>query len=119
MVGAIALGETPEEINQMSALETTADPAPTSFKIHLLDVGPTKYGDAILCQFGSRSVLIDGAHPGNYKDYGPEHPSLQSQIASLLGQSSDHVRVDLLIVTHAHSDHIGCLSYLVNNDILT
>lgn len=103
----------------MSTPETLADPTASSFKVHLLDVGPTKYGDAVLCQFGKTSVLIDGAHPGNYKDYGPEHPALQSQIASILKQSEDQVHVDLLIISHAHSDHIGCLSYLVNNDILT
>lgn len=40
--------------------------AAKSCKIHLLDVGRYEYGDAVLCRFGNRTVLIDGAHPGDY-----------------------------------------------------
>ena len=35
--------------------------ASQSFKVWLLDVGPEEYGDAVLCQFGNKTVLIDGA----------------------------------------------------------
>ncbi len=90
-----------------------------SVAVHLLDVGQQQYGDAVLCIFGGKiSVLIDGAHPGNYTDDGRAHPSLQSQIADLLGQPEDKCKVDLLIVTHGHSDHIGCLPALVEAEIL-
>jgi len=34
--------------------------ASQSFKVWLLDVGPDEYGDAVLCQFGNKTVLIDG-----------------------------------------------------------
>ena len=33
--------------------------------MHLLDVGRREYGDAVLCQLGTKSVLIDGAHKGD------------------------------------------------------
>ena len=84
----------------------------SDFFVHLFDVGPEKYGDAILCRFGQKTVLIDGGHPGNDQAHG-DHPALQTQIAAVLRQPENALRVDLLIVTHAHSDHIGCLPSLV------
>ncbi len=92
-----------------------ADVAPDFF-VHLFDVGPQKYGDALLCRFGDKTVLIDGGHPGNDRA-AQGHPSLQSQIAEVLNQDESQLRVDLLIVTHAHSDHIGCLPSLVTNGL--
>ena len=94
------------------------DNAPQSAcRVHLLDVGEETYGDCILCQFGSVSVLIDGAHPQDWQKRG-EHPSIPEQLAQLLGQNQP-LHVSLLIVTHAHSDHIGCLPALVKKGILT
>jgi beta-lactamase superfamily II metal-dependent hydrolase len=87
-----------------------------AIKIHLLDVGPQKYGDAILCEFGSRTVLIDCAHPGNDIPLG-DHQSIQSQLAHLLGQTEDQLHVDLLVATHAHSDHIGCMPSVVKKGL--
>ena len=51
--------------------------ASQSFKVWLLDVGPEEYGDAVLCQFGNKTVLIDGAHPATRKG-GGGHPSTRS-----------------------------------------
>ena len=86
--------------------------------MHLLDVGPEEYGDAVLCEFGETTVLIDGAHPGNWKDKGDDHPSIQRQIAEILKQNTPPYRVSLLIVTHAHLDHIGCLPALVEQELI-
>jgi beta-lactamase superfamily II metal-dependent hydrolase len=88
------------------------------FAVHLLDVGPEEYGDAVLCQFGETTVLIDGAHSGNWRDKGEGHPSIQRQIGELLGQSAPPFRITLLIVTHAHADHIGCLPTLVEKQLI-
>lgn len=95
-----------------------AEDARAPFAVHLLDVGPEEYGDTVLCQFGRTSVLIDGAHPSNWRDKGDQHPSIQRQIAEILGQQGAPARVSLLIVTHAHADHIGCLPRLVDDDLL-
>jgi beta-lactamase superfamily II metal-dependent hydrolase len=74
-------------------------------EIHLLDMGTTKYGDCILIKNSKKTILIDGGHPGDSSRIG-------SQLKKLL-RHSPPFKPDLLIVTHCHSDHIGCLPALV------
>jgi beta-lactamase superfamily II metal-dependent hydrolase/soluble lytic murein transglycosylase-like protein len=82
-----------------------------SAKITLLDMGEEQYGDCVLCRFGEETVLIDGAHSSDDR-------YIMRQLKTLLGQQSAPVRVSLLIVTHPHDDHIGCLPRLVANNQL-
>ncbi|MGB8509521.1 MAG: MBL fold metallo-hydrolase, partial [Pyrinomonadaceae bacterium] len=51
------------------------------------------------------SVLIDGGHRG-------DEELVLGQLEKLLGQTSP-VTVSLIIITHPHDDHIGCLPGLV------
>jgi beta-lactamase superfamily II metal-dependent hydrolase len=74
-------------------------------EIHLLDMGTEKYGDCILITKGDKKILIDGAHPG-------DSDSIRFQLSKLLKQQPPF-NFDLLVVTHNHSDHIGCLPPLV------
>ena len=90
--------------------------ASQSFKVWLLDVGPEEYGDAVLCQFGNKTVLIDGAHPGDAEGRGG-HPSIPDQIGDLLNKEPPY-QLSLIIISHAHQDHIGCLPKLVKEDVL-
>jgi beta-lactamase superfamily II metal-dependent hydrolase len=87
-----------------------------SFKVHLLDVGPEEYGDAVLLEFGDVTVLIDGALPGDHRAR-EGHPSIPDQLDELLGATRPH-KLSLLIATHAHLDHIGCLPRLVKDKII-
>jgi glyoxylase-like metal-dependent hydrolase (beta-lactamase superfamily II) len=100
------------------AESTSVADAPRVPLVHFLDVGEQEYGDCVLCQFGSISVLIDGAHTGDQHGTSAEHPGIPAQLAELLGQSEDQLEVSLLIVTHAHQDHIGCLPYLIKHGLL-
>src|SRR6266700_3298148 len=88
-------------------------------EIHLLNVGQTAYGDCILCNFGGTTVLIDGSHPGDDQASDRINRSIPDQLADLLGQTSDALHVDLLIVTHAHADHFGCLPQMIHGGQLT
>src|SRR3954447_1105015 len=84
-------------------------------EIYFLDVGQEKYGDCILCKEGNQTVLIDGAHPGDWQ--GREgHRSIPDQLEELLGQPP--FKVSLLVVTHVHSDHIGCLPTLIDRNVI-
>ncbi len=84
----------------------------SALRIHLLDVGTEKYGDCLICELGERRILIDGAHAGDYKNRG-DRPSIPTQMEELLGHSAPF-EFDLLVVTHCHADHIGCLPTLVS-----
>jgi beta-lactamase superfamily II metal-dependent hydrolase len=84
---------------------------------HLLNMGRTKFGDCILVQTAGKKILIDGRHPGDDKD-NAERPSIRSQLATILGASAPF-HFDLLVVTHCHQDHIGCLPKLVAAGTIT
>lgn len=98
--------------------ERRRQPAPNGLpaRVHFLDVGAQEYGDAVLCEFGARRILIDGAHPGDHVS-SSGHPSIPDQLRSLL-HSEIPVHLDLVVVTHAHQDHIGCLPHLVSRGII-
>lgn len=95
---------------------TPLDDAQKPFAVHLLDVGLEEYGDALLCQFGDVTVLIDGAHTGDQVGKGG-HKSIPDQIGKLLNQQPPY-RVTMIMISHAHEDHIGCLPNLVANNLL-
>jgi beta-lactamase superfamily II metal-dependent hydrolase len=84
--------------------------------IHLLDVGQLPYGDAVLCEFGERKVLIDGGHPGDEDAKGP-FIGIAAQLEAIFGHPAPF-HLDLLVVSHAHLDHIGCLPALVRDGAL-
>ncbi len=80
-------------------------------RIDLLDMGKVKYGDCVLVRHDDRSILIDGGHPG-------DAASIRLQLRKLF-EHAPPFTVDLLVVTHCHSDHIGCLPALIGAGDLT
>lgn len=79
--------------------------------LYLLDMGAEKYGDCILGRFGEVTVLIDGGHRRDDQMHG-DTPSIPEQLARILGHPPPF-DLSLLVVTHCHADHIGCLPALV------
>src|ERR1700674_5557620 len=79
-------------------------------QLYLLDMGSKIYGDCILVVEGNRKILVDGAHPGDWRP-SPGTPSIPQQLGKIIGAKP--FKIDLLVVTHCHSDHIGCLPKMV------
>lgn len=88
-----------------------------SLKLHLLDMGREKYGDSILCLLDNQTILIDGGHPSDWPPR-EEYPSISEQLEAILGHPAPF-NFDLLVVSHCHSDHIGCLPAAVDDGGLT
>jgi beta-lactamase superfamily II metal-dependent hydrolase len=88
----------------------------TTLTIWLLDMGSEQYGDCLVCRRGNRTILIDGGHPGDAQDRNG-FKSIPNQLATILN-TQPPFDIDLLIVTHCHRDHIGCLPALVADGIL-
>jgi len=106
----------PSDRGNTRAEAGSLDPQGKPFQVHLLDVGLEKYGDCVLIEFGPTRVLIDGAHTGDH-DGSAGHDSIPDQIGQLL-QTEPPFTVDLLVVSHGHEDHIGCLPRLVADGVL-
>ncbi|WP_169560693.1 MBL fold metallo-hydrolase [Nevskia ramosa] len=97
----------------MAAIEEDAS---ATGEYHFLDVGRTKYGECILVRFGDTSVLIDGSHSGDFKGQkGTE--SIPDQLKAIFNRPPPY-DIALLVVTHCHADHIGCLPELVTEGVI-
>ena len=79
-------------------------------EIHILDVGDKQYGDCIIITQNDSTIMIDGAHPGDQE-------LLTEQIQEIL-QQDPPFNIDLLVITHCHLDHIGCLPTLIKNETI-
>lgn len=86
-------------------------------KVTLLDMGDEKYGDCIVVEHKNVRILVDGGHIRDFEQRG-ETPSIPDQLAEVLG-AQPPFNFDLLVVTHCHGDHIGCLPTLVANGTVT
>lgn len=71
-----------------------------TMKVHFIDVGQ---GDSILIQVNNKNLLIDS---------GPSE-SEDNLVKYLKAQNIS--KFDYIIATHPHEDHIGNMSYVINN----
>lgn len=86
-------------------------------KVHLLDVGESQYGDCVLIEYEGETILVDGGHRADFRG-APGHRSIPEQIDTLLGQTSRPHRISLMVVSHAHADHVGCLPEMVAQGVI-
>ncbi|MBL0729677.1 MBL fold metallo-hydrolase [Piscinibacter sp. HJYY11] len=83
---------------------------------HFLDVGDERYGECILVVFGKVRILIDGSHRADMRSRNGR-PSVPDQLAEILNEPAPH-RITLVVVTHGHADHIGCLPELLSTGVI-
>ncbi|MDN7013505.1 MBL fold metallo-hydrolase [Methanoculleus sp. FWC-SCC3] len=67
--------------------------------VHFIDVGQ---GDSILVEFRDKTMLIDAGERG-----------MRERVIGYL-EESDVEKLDVVVATHAHSDHIGGLSGVIS-----
>jgi competence protein ComEC len=111
-------------IASMIAVLRPASPTPSGkLTIHFLDVGQ---GDAALIIFpGGATMLVDGGgepsfntnanHENTETDFKDASFGVGETVVSRFLWSLGLTRIDYLLVTHAHTDHIGGLSQVVDN----
>jgi len=87
--GCSVPGEQPEVVPDLSG----------DLVVHFLDVGQ---GDSILLQFHDKTMLIDAGERG-----------MADRIIAYLGDQNVE-RLDVVVATHAHSDHIGGLGGVIS-----
>lgn len=80
--------------------ETVSNGGKNQLKIHYIDVGQA---DSILIQNEGKNMLIDA---GNNDD--------DELVADYL-KKNNVTKIDYLVGTHPHEDHIGGLDYIINN----
>lgn len=85
------------EINTTTNIDLTAT---GTMEIHCIDVGQ---GDATLIQFSDKNILIDAGEND------------QGDIVSTYLKNEGVSKIDVIIGTHPHSDHIGGMDTVINN----
>ncbi len=89
-----------EESKVKEADTTQASGVSGQLKVSYIDVGQA---DSILIQQGSSSMLIDAGNNGDSE-------TVKSYISS-----QGITKLDFVVGTHPHEDHIGGLDYVINN----
>ena len=108
LIAGCSVAQTENTKSVARPIENTFQQAPqevkgeksTDFKVHFLDVGQ---GDSVLIQSGSQLMLIDGGNNTGEKEL----------VQYLKGQGIK--KIDYLIATHPHEDHIGGLDKVIKN----
>lgn len=86
--------------------------------VAMLDMGNRKYGDATYCEIEGVKILVDGGHRGDEVPSVRMPFSVPDQLKFLTGHDGPYA-LDLIVVTHCHSDHVGCIPELVASGTIT
>jgi beta-lactamase superfamily II metal-dependent hydrolase len=86
-----------------------------ALRIHLIDIGDREYGECLLIEAGGKRILVDGGHQGDEVPDGA-YVGIAQQLRDLGG--AQKVAIDLLVLSHAHADHVGCLPDLVSGGVI-
>lgn len=89
--------------------------APQHGIYHFLDVGGLKYGECTLVEFGAIRILIDGSHSKDFEGQ-DGYRSIPEQLQDILGEPPYDIA--MIVVTHGHADHVGCLPELVSKGVI-
>jgi competence protein ComEC len=88
------------------SLLPSRDVAPTNLRIDFLDVGQ---GDAAVIEFPSGEKFLVDAGPKTF-----DHDAGEKVVAPFLRRRGI-LKIDAIVVTHPHSDHVGGVPYLIRN----
>ena len=91
---------------------------PSNCKVHLLDVGASQYGDCLIIEYEGETILIDAGHRGDLTG-SSGHRSIPEQMDVIFGSNARPHQFSLVVVSHAHADHVGCLPELFDSGIIT
>src|SRR5687768_10850693 len=84
-----------------------------SMRAVFLDMGSRMYGDCVFIDLDGFTILIDGGHPQDFSS----GANVPAQLKRITGNAK--INVDLLVVTHSHDDHVGCLPRMVEENLLS
>lgn len=99
-----------------SVVDSSSEDAVVNGTYHFLDVGGEQYGECTLVEFGKIRILIDGSHVRDFNGQNG-YASIPDQLADILDGPRPYA-IDLIVVTHGHADHIGCLPELVSKGVI-
>lgn len=89
-----------KDVFELVNIETITDVPDSDFSVTFLDVGQ---GDCSVIRSGGQTMLIDGGEPEN-----------ADKIINFLKENSI-TKLDYVVATHPHSDHIGALPEVIDN----
>lgn len=104
----IIMEELPQD-NQEEVMVSTID------KFHFINVG---WGDCILLESNGKYALIDGGEDSDNPlgreelNYAGNEAKVLDELHEIIG---DKIKLEFIVATHAHSDHIGVLDTIISD----
>lgn len=104
---------TTKELSRSSLVRRAGSPSKQDFTIYMLDVGATRYGHSFVIRANDVWIFIDAGHASDFSGQAG-YDSIPEQLGKIFGKT-EGIEFDLLVITHVHSDHIGCIDELLSS----